>query len=55
MKALCVVPMGMEEGTEADVPGDEIGLVVGESGAVPLFQLFHPAAGSARRPARRMG
>ena len=31
MKALCVVPMGMEEGTEADVPGDEIGLVVGES------------------------
>jgi hypothetical protein len=30
IKALCVVPMGMEEGTEADVPGAEIGLVVGE-------------------------
>ncbi len=30
IKALCVVPMGMEEGTEADVPGPEIGLVVGE-------------------------
>jgi molecular chaperone DnaK (HSP70) len=31
IKALCVVPMGMEEGTEADVPGSELGLVVGES------------------------
>jgi molecular chaperone DnaK (HSP70) len=30
IKALCVVPMGMEEGTEADVPGTEFGLVVGE-------------------------
>jgi molecular chaperone DnaK (HSP70) len=30
IKALCVVPMGMEEGTEADVPGSELGLVVGE-------------------------
>jgi len=30
IKALCVVPMGMEEGTEADVPGSEFGLVVGE-------------------------
>ena len=29
-KALCVVPFGMEEGTEADVPGAEFGLVVGE-------------------------
>ena len=30
IKALCVVPMGMEEGTEADVPGPELGLVVGQ-------------------------
>jgi molecular chaperone DnaK (HSP70) len=30
IKALCVVPMGMEEGTETDVPGSELGLVVGE-------------------------
>lgn len=30
IKALCVVPMGMEEGTEAQVPGPEFGLVVGE-------------------------
>jgi molecular chaperone DnaK (HSP70) len=30
IKALCVVPMGMEEGTETNVPGPEIGLIVGE-------------------------
>ena len=30
LKALCVVPFGMEEGTEALVPGREFGLVVGE-------------------------
>ena len=30
LKALCVVPFGMEEGTEAKVPSREFGLVVGE-------------------------
>lgn len=30
LKALCVVPFGMEEGTENDIPGQEFGLVVGE-------------------------
>jgi hypothetical protein len=30
IKALCVVPFGMEEGTESDVPGQEFGLIVGE-------------------------
>jgi len=30
IKALCVAPFGMEEGTEAEVPGQEFGLVVGE-------------------------
>jgi len=30
LKALCVVPFGMEEGTSAEVPGREFGLVVGE-------------------------
>ncbi|WP_435016632.1 Hsp70 family protein [Tundrisphaera sp. TA3] len=30
IKALCVVKMGTEEGTEADVPGSGFGLVVGE-------------------------
>jgi hypothetical protein len=29
LKALCVVPFGMEEGTEADVPEQEFGLIVG--------------------------
>ena len=29
LKALCVAPFGMEEGTEADVPGQEFGLLVG--------------------------
>ena len=30
LKALCVVPFGMEEGTRAEIPGREFGLVVGE-------------------------
>ena len=30
LKALCVAPFGMEEGTESDIPGQEFGLVVGE-------------------------
>ena len=30
IQALCVAPFGMEEGTEADIPPQEFGLVVGE-------------------------
>jgi molecular chaperone DnaK (HSP70) len=30
VKALCVAPFGMEEGTQADVPPQEFGLVVGQ-------------------------
>jgi len=30
LKALCVAPFGMEEGSQAEVPGQEFGLVVGE-------------------------
>jgi hypothetical protein len=30
LKALCVVPFGMEEGSEATIPNKEFGLVVGE-------------------------
>jgi hypothetical protein len=37
LKALCVVPMGMEEGTETDVPSDPIGLIVGESARFRFF------------------
>jgi len=37
LRALCVVPMGMEEGTETDVPADDIGLVVGEPAHFRFF------------------
>lgn len=37
LHALCVVPRGMEEGTEADVPSGEIGLVVGEPAQFRFF------------------
>ena len=37
IKALCVVPMGMEEGTEADVPGPETILTVGEPAEFRFF------------------
>jgi hypothetical protein len=30
IKALCVVPQGLEEGSEVDLPAEEFGLVVGE-------------------------
>src|SRR5207244_11488086 len=30
LKALCVVPFGMEEGAEAVIPNQEFGLIVGE-------------------------
>ncbi|HVI94000.1 MAG TPA: Hsp70 family protein, partial [Anaeromyxobacter sp.] len=45
-RAVCLAPMGMEEGTTTDLPGEEMGLVVGE----PVhFRLF---ASSARREDR---
>jgi hypothetical protein len=31
VKAICVAPFGMEEGTEVDLPSREFGLVIGES------------------------
>lgn len=37
LRALCVVPIGMEEGTEADVPTNEIGLVLGEPAHFRFF------------------
>ncbi len=37
LRALCVVPIGMEEGSEVDVPSDEIGLVVGEPAHFRFF------------------
>lgn len=37
LHALCVVPIGMEEGTETEVPSSEIGLVVGEPAQFRFF------------------
>lgn len=37
LRALCVVPFGMEEGTETKVPSGEIGLVVGEPSTFRFF------------------
>jgi hypothetical protein len=37
LRALCVVPIGMEEGTETDVPSAEIGLIVGEPAQFRFF------------------
>ena len=37
LRALCVVPFGMEEGTEHAVPSGEIGLVVGEPAQFRFF------------------
>jgi molecular chaperone DnaK (HSP70) len=46
LKALCVVPFGTEEGTEAELPGQEFGLVVGDPAE------FHFLGSSSRRDDR---
>jgi hypothetical protein len=47
LEALCVVPIGMEEGTELDVPGSEIGVVVGEQA---FFRFFSSPVRKQDRP-----
>lgn len=37
LRALCVVPFGMEEGTELDVPSEPIGLIVGQPAHFRFF------------------
>jgi len=37
LRALCVAPRGMEEGTEVPVPGEEIGLIVGQTARFRFF------------------
>jgi hypothetical protein len=37
VKALCVVPFGMEEGTSLKLPDEELGLVVGETAEFRFF------------------
>ena len=48
LRAVCAVPFGMEEGTQADVPGEGIGLVVGEPAHFRFFS-------SATRPQDKPG
>ncbi len=45
--AVCLAPMGMEEGTRAELPGEEVGLVVGETAR---FRLFGSAVRREDRP-----
>ncbi|HEX4149914.1 MAG TPA: Hsp70 family protein, partial [Pirellulales bacterium] len=52
LRALCVVPFGMEEGTEAEVPGDEIGLVVGEP---VVFRFFSSLVRKQDAPGQLIG
>jgi hypothetical protein len=47
LRALCVVPIGMEEGTETDVPSGELGLVVGEPAH---FRFFNSSTRKADKP-----
>ena len=47
LRALCVVPFGMEEGTQVDVPSGEIGLVLGEPAH---FRFFSSAVRKDDRP-----
>jgi hypothetical protein len=37
VRAVCLAPMGMEEGTSAELPGEEVGVVVGEPAHFRLF------------------
>ena len=37
LQGLCVIPKGMEEGSECDVPYSELGLVIGEAVEFPFF------------------
>jgi Hsp70 protein len=52
LKALCVVPFGMEEGTSIDVPSGEFGLVVGEPAT---FRFFSSAVRKADKPGDLLG
>jgi hypothetical protein len=52
LKALCVVPFGMEEGTSIDVPSGEFGLVVGEPAT---FRFFSSATRKIDKPGDLLG
>lgn len=52
LRALCVVPNGMEEGTSIDVPSGEFGLVVGEPAT---FRFFSSATRKQDKPGDLLG
>jgi hypothetical protein len=47
LKALCLAPFGMEEGSEVELPGAEFGLVVGSPAE---FRFFGSSSRRADRP-----
>ncbi len=47
VKALCVAPFGMEEGTRVDVPGRQLGLLIGEP---TVFRFFASSSRKDDRP-----
>lgn len=51
LRALCVVPYGMEEGTEVDVPSEPIGLIVGQPAQ---FRFFSSSVRKEDRPGSRL-
>jgi len=51
LKAICVVPFGMEEGTATDVPGGEVGLVLGEP---TRFRFFSSTVRPEDQPGRQL-
>ena len=42
VKALCVAPQGLEEGSQVELPDDELGLVVGEMATFRFFAGLRP-------------
>jgi hypothetical protein len=54
LRALCVMPFGMEEGTNITVPSGEIGLVVGEPATFRFLQLSRSQAGCRGRPGGKL-
>ncbi len=51
LRAVCVAPQGMEEGSEAEVPGQEVGVVVGTPAR---FRFFSSTMRSEDQPGTRL-
>ena len=51
--ALCLAPFGMEEGTEAELPPHELGVVVGEPVTLPLLRLVGAPRQTRRAPSSK--